>query len=484
MLKQQLQIKLSQKLSPQQIQLMKLIQLSTLDLEQRIQSEIGENPALEKGKEVDENQLEANDPFDDYQNDQKIDTNDIDIDAYLSDDEIPNYRIQSNNQSPEDENREIPFSGGISFHEHLENQLQNLILTIEERPIAEFLIGSIDNSGYLRRSEEDIIDDLAFTQNIIVDRTKLKNILRKIQSMDPPGVGARSLQECLSIQLARKEKDRPEVELTRKIIDTAFNEFSRKHYQKLQDRFNLTEEELRGVFDEIGKLNPKPGGALSESNQNNLIVPDFILIIENGTLKVSINRRNAPELRISKNYKEMLSGYAEAPKKNKSQQEAVLFIKQKLDSAKWFIDAIVQRHQTLYLTINAIVDYQSAYFLTGDEQKLKPMILKDIADKIEMDISTVSRVANSKYIDTPYGVKLLKSLFSEGMKNEEGEDVSTIEIKNILEKLISNENKKKPLADQALSGLLKEKGYTVARRTVAKYREQMDIPVARLRKSI
>ena len=484
MLKQQLQIKLSQKLSPQQIQLMKLIQLSTLDLEQRIQSEIGENPALEKGKEVDENELETNDPYDDYQNDQKIDTDDIDIDAYLSDDEVPNYRIQSNNQSADDENRDIPFSGGTSFHEYLESQLQNLILTAEERPIAEFLIGSIDNSGYLRRSEEDIIDDLAFTQNIIVDIKDLKNILRKIQSMDPPGVGARTLQECLSLQLARKVKDRPEVELTRQIIDTAFDEFSRKHYQKLQDRFRLTEVELRGVFDEIAKLNPKPGGALSQSTQNNHIVPDFILTIDNGSLKVTLNRRNAPELRISKNYKEMLSGYAEAPNKNKSQQEAVFFIKQKLDAAKWFIDAIEQRHQTLFLTINAIVNYQSDYFLTGDEQKLKPMILKDIADKIDMDISTISRVANSKYIDTPYGVKLLKSLFSEGIKNVEGEDVSTIEIKKILEHLISNENKKKPLADQALSALLKEKGYKVARRTVAKYREQMDIPVARLRKSI
>mgnify|MGYP001449373156 CR=1 FL=1 len=484
MLKQQLQIKLSQKLSPQQIQLMKLIQLSTLDLEQRIQSEIGENPALEKGKEVDENELETVDPYDDFQNDQNIDTDDINIDAYLSDDEIPNYRIHSSNHSAEEENREIPFSGGISFHEFLESQLQNLILSSEEKPIAEFLIGSIDNSGYLRRSEENIIDDLAFTQNIMVDRKDLKSILRKIQSMDPPGVGARTLQECLSIQLERKERNRPEVELTRKIIDTAFDEFSRKHYQKLQDRFNLTEDELRGVFDEIAKLNPKPGGSISESNQNNHIVPDFILIIENGTLKVNLNRRNAPELRISKNYREMLSGYAEAPKKNKTQQEAVLFIKQKLDAAKWFIDAIEQRHQTLYLTINAIVDYQSAYFLTGDEQKLKPMILKDIADKVDLDISTISRVANSKYIDTPYGVKLLKSLFSEGMKNEEGEDVSTIEIKKILENLISKENKKKPLADQALSALLKDKGYKVARRTVAKYREQMDIPVARLRKSI
>ena len=397
---------------------------------------------------------------------------------------MPNYKIQSNNQSSDDENREIPFSGGTSFHEYLESQLQNLILSAEERPIAEFLIGSIDNSGYLRRSEEDILDDLAFTQNIIVQREDLKQILRKIQSMDPPGVGARSLQECLSLQLARKEKIRPEVELARQIIDTAFDEFSRKHYLKLQDRFKLTEAELRNIFDEIAKLNPKPGGALSHSAQNNHIVPDFILTIENGTLKVTLNRRNAPELRISKNYKEMLSGYAQAPSKNKSQQEAVLFIKQKLDAAKWFIDAIEQRYQTLFLTINAIVDYQSHYFLTGDEQKLKPMILKDIADKIDLDISTISRVANSKYIDTPYGVKLLKSLFSEGMKNIEGEDVSTIEIKKILENLISNENKKNPLADQALSALLKDKGYKVARRTVAKYREQMDIPVARLRKSI
>jgi len=484
MLKQQLQTKLSQKLSPQQIQLMKLIQMSTLDLEQRIQSEIGENPALEKGKEINEKDLDENDSFDDYHNDQIIDTDDIDIDAYLSDDEIPNYRMQSPGQSSEEEEREIPFSGGTSFHEYLESQLQNLILNEEERPIAEFIIGSIDNSGYLRRTEEEIIDDLAFTQNIIIEREDLKKIIQKIQLLDPPGVGARTLQECLSIQLHRKAKDRPIIELTRKIIDQAFNEFSRKHYQKLQNRFDISEDELREVFDEIAKLNPKPGSALSETNQNNHIVPDFILTIENGDINVVLNRRNAPELRISNDYKEMLSGYAESPEKNKSQQEAVLFIKQKLDAAKWFIEAVEQRYRTLFLCINAIVDYQRSYFLTGDEQKLKPMILKDIADKIDMDISTVSRVANSKYIDTPYGVKLLKSLFSEGMKNQEGEDVSTIEIKNILNQLISEENKKNPLADQALSELLKEKGYNVARRTVSKYREQMDIPVARLRKSI
>ena len=483
MLKQQLQLKLSQKLSPQQIQLMKLIQMSTLDLEQRIQSEIGENPALEKGMENENDEI-SSDQFDDYQKDQNINTEDINIDAYLSDDEIPGYRAQANNQSNDEKEKMIPLSGGISFHQYLEAQLQSLILNDLERPIAEFLIGSIDNSGYLRRTLVDLIDDLAFTQNTVVDEYQLKTVLDKIQSLDPPGVGARSLQECLSIQLSRKETDKPLISLSKKIIDTAFDEFSRKHYKKLQDRFNINEDELRAVFDEISKLNPKPGAALSEGGQNNHIVPDFILTIENGSLNVTLNRRNTPDLRVSNSYKEMLSGYANAPEKNKSMQEAVLFIKQKLDAAKWFIDAIEQRHQTLFLTINAIVEYQKSYFLSGDEEKLKPMILKDIADKIEMDISTVSRVANSKYIDTPYGVKLLKSFFSEGIKKDDGEDVSTIEIKKFLKDLIINENKKKPLTDQIISILLKEKGYNIARRTVAKYREQLDIPVARLRKSI
>ena len=483
MLKQQLQLKLSQKLSPQQIQLMKLIQMSTLDLEQRIQSEIGENPALERGMENENDEI-SSDQFDDYQKDQNINTEDINIDAYLSDDEIPSYRAQANNQSNDEKEKMIPLSGGVSFHQYLEAQLQSLILNDLERPIAEFLIGSIDNSGYLRRTLVDLIDDLAFTQNTVVDEYQLKTVLDKIQSLDPPGVGARSLQECLSIQLSRKETDKPLISLSKKIIDTAFDEFSRKHYKKLQDRFNINEDELRAVFDEISKLNPKPGGALSEGSQNNHIVPDFILTIENGSLNVTLNRRNTPDLRVSNSYKEMLSGYANAPEKNKSMQEAVLFIKQKLDAAKWFIDAIEQRHQTLFLTINAIVEYQKSYFLSGDEEKLKPMILKDIADKIEMDISTVSRVANSKYIDTPYGVKLLKSFFSEGIKKDDGEDVSTIEIKKFLKDLIINENKKKPLTDQIITTLLKEKGYNIARRTVAKYREQLDIPVARLRKSI
>ena len=481
MLKQQLQIKLSQKLSPQQIQLMKLIQLSTLDLEQKIEAELGENPALETGAEE---EIEPLDNTEEYDDTTIIDTEEIDIDQYLSDDEIPSYRLYANNQSSDDEDRTIPVSGGISFHQYLFQQVGNLILNEEEIAIAEFLIGSIDDSGYIRRSNEELIDDLAFTQNIMVTQKQLDKVLRSIQSLDPPGVGARSLQECLSLQLSKKSKDRPEVIHAQEIIEKQFDHFSHKHYIKLQERIGISEEELKNALGIIAKLNPKPGGALSNTIQNTHIVPDFILTLEEGKIEVRLNRRNAPQLHVSQAYKEMLAGYQESTKKSKSQQEAVLFIKQKLDSAKWFIDAIVQRHQTLYLTINAIVAHQKEYFLSGDERMLRPMILKDIADAIGMDISTVSRVANSKYIETPYGVKLLKTFFSEGLKNEEGEDVSSIEIKTILENLIGGENKKKPLTDQALSLALKEKGYIVARRTVAKYREQLDIPVARMRKEL
>jgi RNA polymerase sigma-54 factor len=481
MLKQQLQIKLSQKLSPQQIQLMKLIQLSILDLEQKIEAELGENPALETGAEE---EIEPLDNTEEYDDTTKIDTEEIDIDQYLSDDEIPSYRLYANNQSSDDEDRTIPVSGGISFHQYLFQQVGNLILNEEEIAIAEFLIGSIDDSGYIRRSNEELIDDLAFTQNIMVTQKQLDKVLRSIQSLDPPGVGARSLQECLSLQLSKKSKDRPEVIHAQEIIEKQFDHFSHKHYMKLQERIGISEEELKNALGIIAKLNPKPGGALSNTIQNTHIVPDFILTLEEGKIEVRLNRRNAPQLHVSQAYKEMLAGYQESTKKSKSQQEAVLFIKQKLDSAKWFIDAIVQRHQTLYLTINAIVAHQKEYFLSGDERMLRPMILKDIADAIGMDISTVSRVANSKYIETPYGVKLLKTFFSEGLKNEEGEDVSSIEIKTILENLIGGENKKKPLTDQALSLALKEKGYIVARRTVAKYREQLDIPVARMRKEL
>ena len=479
MIKQQLQLKLSQKLSPQQIQLMKLIQLSTQELEQKIQAEIGENPALENGKEATNQEIEE----DSYEDSQSIDTQDIDIDSYLSDDDIPAYRTQISNYSADQEEKTIPVSGGITFHQILSGQLQNLILTEQESEIASFLVGSIDESGYIRRSIEEIMDDLAFTQNIFVEKTTIEHVLKKVQQLDPPGVGARSLQECLQLQLERKQPNLIN-KLALEIISHSFDEFSKKHYQKLMDRFDIEENVLKEIFEVVSKLNPKPGGALANTSQNTHIVPDFILTLENGEIQVELNRRNTPELRVSQTYKEMFAGYKEAPEKNKSQEEAVLFIKQKLDAAKWFIEAIEQRYNTLLMTINAIVELQSDYFLSGDEKMLKPMILKDIAEKINMDISTISRVANSKYIDTPYGTKLLKSFFSEGMKNEEGDDVSTIEIKKILEQLIEKEDKKKPLTDSALSQSLKEKGYPVARRTVAKYREQLEFPVARLRKQI
>ena len=480
MLKQQLQIKLSQKLSPQQIKLMKLIQLSTLDLEQKIEAEMGENPALESGAEV----VKSDNQENDFEENTKIETDEIDIDQYLSDDEIPSYRLYSNNYSSDDEERSVPLSGGISFHQSLLQQMGNLILNEDEMLIAEFLIGSIDDSGYIRRNDDELIDDLAFTQNIFTDKNQLNKVIRSVQSLDPPGVGARSLKECLQLQLEKKKKDRPEVVHALKIIKDEFDHFSHKHYTKLQDRVGITQEELKEALELIGKLNPKPGGALSSTIQNTHVVPDFILTLEDGRIEVKLNRRNAPQLKVSNAYKDMLEGYQEGNKKSKTQQDAVQFIKQKLDAAKWFIDAIQQRHQTLTLTINAIVAHQKEYFLSGDERKLKPMILKDIADKVDMDISTISRVANSKYIDTPYGVKLLKTFFSEGLKNEEGEDVSSIEIKNILSQLIAEENKKKPLTDEVLSKLMKEKGYIVARRTIAKYREQLDIPVARLRKEL
>lgn len=479
MLKQQLHLKLSQKLSPQQIQLMKLIQLSAQELEQKIQSEIAENPALQ------DDIVPRSEQKSDYEDDANhIDAQDIDIDPYISDDEIPDYKLYTKNYSNDTDEKAVPIAGGISFHQHLENQLQNLILKPEEETIAAFIIGSIDESGYIRRSITELVDDLAFTQNIFVEKETVIKTLKKVQSFDPPGVGARSLQECLLLQLERKVNQSESARLAQKILETSFDEFSKKHYTKLMERFQITEEQLKEVFKTVGKLNPKPGGALSGIFQNTHIVPDFILTIEAGEIKVQLNKRNIPELRISSEYKDLLAGYKDAKKVNKQQEEAVLFVKQKLDAARWFIEAIEQRHQTLLLTINAIVQHQKEYFLSGDERKLRPMILKDIAEQINMDISTVSRVANSKYIDTPYGNKLLKSFFSEGMKNEDGEDVSTIEIKKILEQLIAKEDKKKPLADVALTALLKEKGYTVARRTVAKYREQLEIPIARLRKQI
>jgi len=480
MLNQKLKLKLSQKLSPQQIQLMKLIQLSTLEFEEKIKNEIEENPALERGVEELEDHNKGND---ENSTEDKFEENEIDVDSYLSEDDFPSYDLGYYN-SNETTNKEIPSSGGMSFHQFLDNQVKNLIIKDIDKPIADFIIGSIDESGYVRRDIDDLIDDLAFSQNLIVEKQKIESILKKIQGFDPPGVAARSLQECLMLQLNRKDKEKESVFNASKIIENEFELFSSKKYKKLIEKLNISDLQLKEAIDEISKLNPKPGGSISSEIQNNTITPDFILTIEDGNLIVEINKRNAPELRLSNSYKEMLKGYKNDPNKNKSQNDAIQFIKQKLDSAKWFIDAIAQREQTLLLTINAIVDFQKDFFLTGEEKLLKPMILKDIAEKVDMDISTISRVANSKYIDTPYGIKLLKSYFSEGMKNIEGEDISTIEIKKILREIISNEDKNKPLADLELSKRLVEEGYKVARRTIAKYREQMDIPVARLRKEL
>jgi len=489
MLKQYLQFKLSQKLSPQQIQLMKLIQLPTQAFEQRLKQELEENPALESGKETKEDEFQDNlDEFnnseEDYNDNETIEAEDINVDDYLSDDEVPDYRTRANNYSADDDEKNVPYAAGTSFTQHLRNQLNTFRLTDDEREIAEFLVGSVDESGYIRRELSDIMDDLAFTQNIFTTESKIEKVLHKVHDLDPAGVGARNLQECLSIQLHRKEKN-PDVELAIDIIDKAFDQFTKKHYKKLIQKFDITEAQLRDAIEEIERLNPKPGGSYSGNNRIvEHVVPDFAIKIVDGELELTLNGRNAPELHVSREYSNMMKGYKAAKEKSKSQKDAVMFIKQKLDAAKWFIEAIKQRQQTLFVTMSTIMHYQKEYFLSGDERKLRPMILKDIADEIDMDVSTVSRVANSKYVDTPYGTKLIKEFFSESMTNDQGEEVSTREIKKILETVIEEEDKRKPLTDEKLAKILKEKGYPIARRTVAKYREQLDIPVARLRKKI
>jgi RNA polymerase sigma-54 factor len=487
MLKQQLNFKLSQKLSPQQIQLMKLIQLPTQAFEQRIAQEMEENPALEGGKdEVDTYEDEYGDTYDDDydEGNETIEADEINVDEYLSDDEIPSYKLASNNYSADDEEKQMPYASGTSFNQHLLQQLNTYRLDEEESEIAKFLVGSVDESGYIRRELRDIVDDLAFTQNIYTSEEKIEKVLHIVQGLDPAGVAARDLQECLLIQLKRKEPMAP-VALAIEILEDAFEHFTKKHYKKLLQKFDISEDQLRDAIHEIEGLNPKPGGTYSGNTRMvEHVVPDFSIKIVDGELDLTLNGRNAPELHVSRDYTNMLKGYKETKEKSKKQKDAILFIKQKLDSAKWFIEAIKQRQQTLFVTMNSIMHHQEEYFLTGDERKLKPMILKDIADKIDMDVSTVSRVANSKYVDTPYGTKLIKEFFSESMKNDQGEDVSTREIKKILEMTIADENKRKPYTDDKLAKILKEKGYPIARRTVAKYREQLDLPVARLRKEI
>ncbi len=481
MLKQKLTQKLSQRLSPQQIQLMKLIQLPTLAFEQKIQQELEENPALESGKEQDDI-FENEDNSQDEERD--IIETEFDVDDYLSDDEIPSYKTYSNNYSPDDDDNKVPYVAGKSFSEHLNSQLHTFRLSEEEEQIADFLIGSIDSTGYIRREIEDIIDDLAFTQSLYTTKEKVINVLKIIQSLDPAGVGASNLRECLLIQMKRKPQKESVIHAIQ-ILDKAFEMFSKKHYEKLKQKFKLSDEQLKQAIEQIEHLNPKPGSSYSSRNQPvSQITPDFTIKVKNGELELSLNSRNAPQMHISRDYNNMLKNYKDNAIKSKEQKKALMFIKQKLDSAKWFIDAIKQRQNTLISTMSCIMDIQKEYFLTGDERNLKPMILKDVAEKIDMDISTVSRVANSKYVDTPYGIILIKDFFSESMKNEKGDDVSTREIKNILQNIINKEDKQKPYTDSRLVNELKEKGYPIARRTVAKYREVLGIPVARLRKEI
>ena len=482
MLNQKLQLKLSQKLSPQQIQLMKLIQLSTLEFEQKLSREIEENPALDTTNETQDNDIDEFDSDDNYEK-EEVNNDEIDISDYLSDDDIPDYNLRTNNYSEENE-AAIPFASGTSFNQFLKNQLHSFSFSSEDLKIAEFIVGSLDQFGYLRRDLIDISDDLAFSLGIDANEDQIQSVLDKVYLLDPAGVGAKNLQQCLLLQLKRKSITK-NISNAIKITEDLFDEFSKRHFDKIKSKLNISDEDLRDCMGEIEKLNPKPGGAYNENTKiNSSVVPDFTIELIDGEIKLKLNSRNAPDLYVSQEYKNMLSGYSESKEKTKSQKDAVLFIKQKLDSAKWFIEAIKQRNQTLIMTMSAIVNFQKEYFLSGDEKKIKPMILKDIAEEITMDISTISRVANSKYVDTPYGVKLIKSFFSEGIKNSKGEDISTIEVKKTLENIISEEDKKKPLTDDQLTKLLNKEGYPIARRTVAKYREMIGAPVARLRRKL
>ncbi len=491
-LSQHLQQKLLQKLSPQQIQLMKLLQVPTANLEERIKEELEENPALETTdeeaeddpilkddiKEEPEEEFEADGSEEDYEN--------IDISEYVKegDDDIADYKLRDDNYPDPDEQKTIPFKLERSFHEMLLEQLGMLTMDSRERKIAEQIVGSIDDDGYLRREISSIVDDLAFRQNIETTEEEVENIIQQIQHFDPPGICARNLQECLLLQLYRSEAQGKDVKPAIEVLEKYFDEFTKKHYEKIQRGLNIDEEELKNVINCIIKLNPRPGGEISDSSKaKSYVVPDFF-IFNNGKLELSLNAKNAPDLRISEGYRDMLKDYSKGSKKDKRQKEAVLFIKQKIDSAKWFIDMIKQRQHTLLSTMEAIMNYQEEFFKTGDETTLKPMILKDIAEITNLDISTVSRVANSKFVQTEFGSYLLKFFFSESLSTDSGEEVSTREVKKILSDLIEAEDKRKPLSDELLTKMLQEKGYNIARRTVAKYREQLNLPVARLRKEL
>lgn len=494
---------LQQKLSPQQIQFIKLLQIPTVELKARIQEALEENPALEEGKEdifeqnentIDdaENYQDKYDDYDEYDEEDDVDENykeEININDYLQAEE-DSYKTQMSYSGGDEEERETPISVKITFFEALESQLGFLRLNERERLIGKQIIGSLENDGYLRREISAIVNDLAFTQNIETTEAEVLRILSKIQKFDPPGVAARNLQECLLIQLKRKKEeefhtDEEKIQIDRaiEIIENHFEEFTKKHYTKIEKKLGIDEETLKHIIRIITKLNPKPGET-GEGESSQYITPDFIVTNNNGKLELTLNAKNAPELRISRSFAEMLDTYQKSNRNDKAIKETVTFVKQKLDAAKWFIDAIKQRQQTLLKTMQAIVEFQYEFFSEGDESKLKPMILKDVAEKIGMDISTVSRVANSKYVQTEFGVFPLKYFFSEGIATETGEDASSREVKAKLKEFVDKENKKKPLSDDKLEKMLNDAGYRIARRTVAKYREQLGIPVARLRKEI
>ncbi len=492
-LSQSLQQKLLQRLSPQQIQLMKLLQIPTANLEERIKEELEENPALEVTEENHEDEFtddlkEDIDNTEDYELDGSDDDYDnLDISDYVAegDDDIADYKLKDDNYPELDDQKVMPIKIEDSFHEMLLDQLGMLSLDEKNYKIAEQVVGSIDDDGYLRRELSSIVDDLAFRQNIMCTEKEVEDIIKKIQQFDPPGICARDLRECLLLQLQRQLQTGKNVPLAVQVLDKHFDEFTKKHYEKIQRGLNLTDEDLKDVIGAIIKLNPKPGGNVGDINKaETYVIPDFFIYNTGGKLEITLNSKNAPDLRISEGYREMLKEYDKGSKKDKRQKEAVMFIKQKIDSAKWFIDMIKQRQHTLYSTMDAIMNYQKEFFLTGDETVLRPMILKDISEVTGLDISTVSRVANSKFVQTEFGTYRLKFFFSESLSTDSGEEVSTREVKKILSNLIEGEDKRKPLSDEHLTDMLQEKGYNIARRTVAKYREQLNIPVARLRKEL
>jgi RNA polymerase sigma-54 factor len=482
-LKQSLEQKLLQKLSPQQIQLMKMLQLPTQAMEARVKEEIEVNPALEEGREERESDYDSDDQGEHEQSESE---QQFDFSDYMDDDDTPGYKYEANNYSKDDEDKRIPIGSASTFHDRLITQLNLRKLDEKQLAICEHLIGSLDDSGYLRRDIVSVTDDLAFSQGIMVSEEEVEYLLKtQVQDMDPAGIGARNLQECLLIQM-RKKTSTVTVKTATVILEKYYNEFIKKHYEKITSRLEIEDEDLKDAIEEIVNLNPKPGNSMNESARPiEQVVPDFQLVAEGDELQVILNSRNVPELRMSKKYAEMLEDFSRIKgEPDKAQRDAMMFVKQKLDNARWFIDAIKQRHDTLIRTMQAIIDYQIEYFKTGDETKLRPMILKDIADIILMDISTVSRVSNSKYIQTSFGTFSVKYFFSESLTNDDGEEVSTREVKKILQDLISTEDKKKPWTDESLAKELKTKGYNIARRTVAKYREQLDMPVARLRKEL